>query len=741
MSLRYHYNLIYNDFDNLIKGFSWNSLQVKLAIKTALACTIAVAAANTLQLGFPFWAGISALVMMRSDVGASFAKGWMRSLGCTIGCILTLFFVGFCVQSPILFSLFIVVGSLLGFYLGFQAKYGYFWLYMLANMVLMGMVVLSNPYGDFPLHIVYYRAADIFIGVIASWLVNIILWPRYAGDDLIVSSKQLLSKTALLVKECLFQYTENKYNEKRFNNLYNDVLVLLKKNNSLVGSSKLEKKLFRNHRVEFETMFQILDYKIKHLRIIYNHSLKFKNSDYSKHYLKLLNLMILNFDDLSKKEFYDNRRKIKRLLIEIQLNFNKVKSLYSETSVYAKSYPLEEVMAFHEIIYFLESFYNDFTYVLRNSFQYKNKLPGYKKIDSDKTDYFLIKLFSYEVPIYIPVAIHATKATFGILFTFWFCLWLQIPGGLLNMSVAIIAVFASQTDIITSNHKGILRMSGCLIGGAVGMFILQFGIESSFAIFSIILCVTFLTSYLFTARPGIAYIGLQAGIAFLMCVAGDFSAVTSFAPVIERLTGIILAIICMWVVNFIIWPDNLLVNLKRKLSVLKVHVLERVRKNNLHDSDNIEYKKFIDISSIEAVVNNLKIQQDISAKDIKNIESWSIGVRRISNKLSLLEMVDKEVIKFLKIHNPKLFKHLYKSVELAVLIDSDKSRDKIQFILNKQNELIDEFLQEVRTKGLFKKEKIDFKAKCSHTLLSVKRIISDLKELSEININHIMLFD
>jgi p-hydroxybenzoic acid efflux pump subunit AaeB len=545
MSVRYHYNLIYNDLNTLVKIFSWNSLQTRLAIKTAIACTLAVAVTDALELGFPFWAGISALVMMRADVGASFAKGWMRSLGCTIGCILTLFFLGFCIQNPILFSLFIIAGIFIGFYLGFQAKYGYFWLYMLANMVLMGMVALSDPYGTFPLHIVYYRAADIFIGVMASWFINIILWPHYAGDELVVSSKQLLSKTAILVKECLLQYTENKYNEIKFNTLYNDVLVLLKKNNGLVGSAKLEKKIFKNHRVEFETMFQILDYKIKNLRIIYKQILAQKKSDYSKNYLDLLYLIISNFNDLSNKKFYDDNRKIKRLLVSIQLNFNKIKISYNKNSAYSKSFSVEEIMIFHEMIYFLESFYNDFTYVLRNSFKYKNEAPGYKKIDSDKADYFMLKFLSYELPIYIPVAIHATKATLGVLFTFWFCLWLQIPGGLLNMSVAIIAVFASQTDIITSNHKGILRLLGCLIGGAVGLFILQFGIESSFAIFSIILGVTFFTSYLFTARPGIAYIGLQAGIAFLMCVAGSFTVVTSFQPVIERLLGVILAILCM----------------------------------------------------------------------------------------------------------------------------------------------------------------------------------------------------
>jgi len=120
------------------------------------------------------------------------------------------------------------------------------------------------------------------------------------------------------------------------------------------------------------------------------------------------------------------------------------------------------------------------------------------------------------------------------------------------------------------------------------------------------------------------------------------------------------------------------------------------------------------------VLNNLKIQNDISTNDIENIEKWAIGIRRVANKLSLLEMMDKDVFKFIEKYNSKLFKHLYRSVELAVQIDSGKNNKRVKFILNKQNEFIEKFLLEVRTKGLFRKEEIDFKAKCSHTLLSVK---------------------
>ena len=410
MSVNYHCNLIYKDFDHLVKNFTWNSLQTKLAIKTALACALTIALINYLELGFPFWGGISALVMMRPDVGASFAKGWMRSLSCAIGCVLMLFFLGYCIQNPILFSVFIFLGVFLGFYLGFQSKIGYFWMYMLANAVLMGMVALSNPYGDFPLHIAYYRAADIAIGVLVSWFVNIILWPRYAGDELIVNSKNLLSGTVLLIKDFLYQYSEKKYNPVKINNDISELLRVIKSNNSLVVSAKLEKKLFRNHRLELETMFQILEYKMRQLKVIYNSSLEMKESEYPNHYKKLLQMVISNLERMSQIQYFENDKKLIRLFIEMKNIFKDIKSAYSASSEYNKSYSMEEIMNFHEIFYFLESFYNDFVYVLRNGFKYKNKISGFTKIDSDKDDYIVIKFFSYELPIYIPVVIHGIKA-------------------------------------------------------------------------------------------------------------------------------------------------------------------------------------------------------------------------------------------------------------------------------------------------------------------------------------------
>ena len=70
---------------------------------------------------------------------------------------------------------------------------------------------------------------------------------------------------------------------------------------------------------------------------------------------------------------------------------------------------------------------------------------------------------------------------------FWLWLILEIPGGGLNMSVSVITLF--QQDLINSFHKGLLRMSGCVIGGALGLFVISFGIDSPLLIAVIGFCV------------------------------------------------------------------------------------------------------------------------------------------------------------------------------------------------------------------------------------------------------------
>ena len=67
----------------------------------------------------------------------------------------------------------------------------------------------------------------------------------------------------------------------------------------------------------------------------------------------------------------------------------------------------------------------------------------------------------------------------------------------------------------------------------------------------IIFLAIFPLAYIWGGKEGIAYLGAQGAIAFIIAVVPDSGPTNDLAPVIERLTGITLAIACIWGLNLI----------------------------------------------------------------------------------------------------------------------------------------------------------------------------------------------
>ena len=71
----------------LFKGYFWQALM------TGVAAMAALGLAGLFQLPESYWAAISAVVVMQSDVSAVFSAGWTRLAGTAIGAIVAVAFV------------------------------------------------------------------------------------------------------------------------------------------------------------------------------------------------------------------------------------------------------------------------------------------------------------------------------------------------------------------------------------------------------------------------------------------------------------------------------------------------------------------------------------------------------------------------------------------------------------------------------------------------------------------------
>jgi len=106
-------------------------------------------------------------------------------------------------------------------------------------------------------------------------------------------------------------------------------------------------------------------------------------------------------------------------------------------------------------------------------------------------------------------------------------------------------------------QKGTLRISGALVGAAMGFLSIRFLVPSMESITSLALLVaagTAIAAWVVLGSPRIAYAGVQIAFAFYVCVIQGFEPTWYFYTIRDRLIGILLGNTVITLVFHYIWP-------------------------------------------------------------------------------------------------------------------------------------------------------------------------------------------
>jgi multidrug resistance protein MdtO len=127
-------------------------------------------------------------------------------------------------------------------------------------------------------------------------------------------------------------------------------------------------------------------------------------------------------------------------------------------------------------------------------------------------------------------------------------------------------LLTALTTIGASRQKQVLRFSGVLAGGAIGIasqvFILpQF--DSIFGFTLLFVAVTVLAAWITASGPRISYFGLQFAVAFYFINLGEFKIQTSLVPARDRVVGVLLGLFMMWLVFDQLWGASAAVEMRR----------------------------------------------------------------------------------------------------------------------------------------------------------------------------------
>ncbi len=151
--------------------------EVRAALRLTLAALLSYLAASALRLDAPYWAALSAMIVLGESAGGIIHAGWLRVLGTLVGVAVGLALVNLMPHRHLLAACLGVVLATLGCRL-----VGMAW----ANCKLAGltavMLTLIRPDDPREITIGLARSADIVLGVVVGAALGLLLLPRTAHE-------------------------------------------------------------------------------------------------------------------------------------------------------------------------------------------------------------------------------------------------------------------------------------------------------------------------------------------------------------------------------------------------------------------------------------------------------------------------------------------------------------------------------------------------------------------------------
>ena len=195
--------------------------------------------------------------------------------------------------------------------------------------------------------------------------------------------------------------------------------------------------------------------------------------------------------------------------------------------------------------------------LISHSFAGYNALPGLAlppPTEGEHQNIFAADAFTN--PEHLKFAIRGTLATLLAYTVYTAIAW---PG--LSTSVATCIITALST-IGSSRQKQFLRLGGAIIGGVVfGMgaqvFVLPY-LDSITGFTVLFAVVTGISAWIATATPRLSYLGVQMALAFYLINVQEFAPQYSLAIARDRVVGVLLGLVCMWLVFDRLWVRDAL---------------------------------------------------------------------------------------------------------------------------------------------------------------------------------------
>ncbi len=175
-----------------------------------------------------------------------------------------------------------------------------------------------------------------------------------------------------------------------------------------------------------------------------------------------------------------------------------------------------------------------------------------------------------------------------------------------GISTAVTTCFLTALSTVgSSRQKQVLRISGAMVGGfviAMGSQLFVLPYLDSIAGFTILfVVVTAFASWFMTSSPRLSYFGVQIAVAFCLIHLNSFAIEPSLSIARDRVVGILLGLIMMWLVFDQLWGASAVSDMRRAF-LSAVRLLAQFAREPISSAYNVAAERSYSLR--EAINNN-----------------------------------------------------------------------------------------------------------------------------------------
>lgn len=251
---------------------------------------------------------------------------------------------------------------------------------------------------------------------------------------------------------------------------------------------------------------------------------------------------------------------------------------------------------------------------------------GFSKLDAVKEPFAQSDIWSN--PQYKHHAIKGTAAATLCYMLYSIADWQGIHTAMITCYVAALGSTAETL------HKLTLRIIGCLIGAALGMltlFFLMVHINDIGTLMFVVFLVSWLSAWVFAGPERISYAGIQIAFAFYLVVLHSFGPSFDFGAAWDRIVGVLLGNIMMYVFFTRIWPVGQKPVAERNLAQAQA-VLDEIAQQRISNTDEWVQQ----IARVELKLAAARMNLQMMVFELKNIRPSAHQKRELERRLVLL---------------------------------------------------------------------------------------------------------